>query len=214
MRFSCGSPAVDGCTPSTKFDMTITKIVRKFNKHNEAEKWGLVMDNLSLQDRIATGLCHCKDGDNCDTCGLHLTILPRNEYEDRKYQYYISEPPDVPSWKKGAPYRGYAGQHPETKDLVEWRTVLSRLSSTKSTPGASPTKPSRRSLGWRTRRAAWTRMDSSSLLLFEAQPHRERVPRLLLETIALPPVFLPHLRRLRIPHVPKSNFCLFSEMRG
>ena len=126
MRFSCGSPAVDGCTPSTKFDMTITKIVRKFNKFNEAEKWGLVMDNLSLQDRIATGLCYCKDGDNCDACGLHLTILPRNEYEDREYQYYISEPPDVPSWKKGAPYRGYAGQHPETKEMVEWRTVLDK----------------------------------------------------------------------------------------
>ena len=39
--------------------------------------------------------------------------------------------------------------------------------------------------------------------------YRERVPRLLLEAIALPPVFLPHLRRLRIPHVPKSNFPLF-----
>jgi hypothetical protein len=39
--------------------------------------------------------------------------------------------------------------------------------------------------------------------------YRERVPRLLLEAIALPPVFLPHLRRLRIPHVPKSNFAFF-----
>jgi hypothetical protein len=39
--------------------------------------------------------------------------------------------------------------------------------------------------------------------------YQERVPRLLLEAIALPPVFLPHLRRLRIPHVPKSNFAFF-----
>ena len=39
--------------------------------------------------------------------------------------------------------------------------------------------------------------------------YRERVPRLLLEAIALPPVFLPYLRRLRIPHVPKSNFAFF-----
>ena len=69
--------------------MPITKVVRKkFKKRNEAEKWGLVIDNLSLQDRIATGLCICEDGDNCDTCGLHLTVLPRNEYDDREYQYY------------------------------------------------------------------------------------------------------------------------------
>jgi len=52
-------------------------------------------------------------------------------------------------------------------------------------------------------------MDSSSLLLFEAQPHGKGSPRLLLEAITLPPVFLPHLRRLRGSNVPKSNFPLF-----
>ena len=52
-------------------------------------------------------------------------------------------------------------------------------------------------------------MDSSSLLLFEAQPHGKGSPRLLFQSVALPPVFLPHLRRLRIPHVPKSNFAFF-----
>jgi len=41
--------------------------------------------------------------------------------------------------------------------------------------------------------------------------YQERVPRLLLEAIALPPVFLPHLRRLRIPHVPKSTFACFPQ---
>ena len=102
--------------------MPLTKVVRKRGKkRNEDEKWGLVIDNLSLQDRIATGLCVCEDGDNCDTCGLHLTI-----HGHLDYQYYISEPPDVPSWKKGAPYTGYAGQHPETKEMVEWRTVLDK----------------------------------------------------------------------------------------
>ena len=38
--------------------------------------------------------------------------------------------------------------------------------------------------------------------LLKPKTYRERAPRLLLEAIALPPVFLPHLRRLRIPHVP------------
>ena len=45
--------------------------------------------------------------------------------------------------------------------------------------------------------------------LLKPKTYRERAPRLLLEAIALPPVFLPHLRRLRIPHVPKSNFPFF-----
>ena len=90
-------------------------------QYNEDEKWGLVIDNLSLQDRIATGFCICEDGDSCDACGLHLTI-----HGHLDYQYYISEPQDVPSWKKGAPYEGYAGQHPETEDLVEWRTIMNR----------------------------------------------------------------------------------------
>ena len=107
--------------PVRKFEMPLTKVVRKFKKRNEAEKWGLVMDNLSLQDRIATGFCVCEDGDSCDACGLHLTI-----HGHLDYQYYISEPQDVPSWKKGAPYTGYAGQDPETKEMVDWGTVLDK----------------------------------------------------------------------------------------
>lgn len=44
--------------------------------------------------------------------------------------------------------------------------------------------------------------------------YRERVPRLLLEAIALPPVFLPHLRRLRIPHVPHDPIIVLNLSEG
>ena len=110
MRFSCGPPSVDGCTPSTKFDMTITKTVRKFKKRNEAEKWGLVMDSLSLQDRIATGLCYCKDGDNCVDVHTDPETLERRAREEPGNYVVPLASPWMALWAKVAVRGGHSVQ--------------------------------------------------------------------------------------------------------